>query len=179
MRWTTQREHFHYCDSISTLAGEVDNPKRTLPKSLLCTLILVVLGYFFPLLIGTSVVPVNHELWIDSYFSDIVKIIGGVWLRWWIQGASIMSNMEMYVAEMSSDSFQLLGMAVRGMLPEFFGKRPRYGTPLIGILFSAFGVLLLSWLSFQEIVAAEKFLVLLRNDFGIPSICMVMSKTSI
>ena len=171
--------NLNYWDSISTLAGEVDNPKRTLPKSLLCTLILVVLGYFFPLLIGTSVVPVNHELWIDSYFSDIVKIIGGVWLRWWIQGASIMSNMEMYVAEMSSDSFQLLGMAERGMLPEFFGKRPRYGTPLIGILFSAFGVLLLSWLSFQEIVAAEKFLVLLRNDFGIPSICMVMSKTSI
>ncbi|CAI8601756.1 unnamed protein product [Vicia faba] len=27
------------------------------------------------------------------------------------------------VAEMSSDSFQLLGMAERGMFPEFFGKR--------------------------------------------------------
>ena len=90
-----------------------------------------------------------------------------------------MSNMEMYVAEMSSDSFQLWGMAERGMLHEFFGKKSRYGTPLIGILFSAIGELLLSWLSFQEIVAAEKFLVLFRNDFGIPSICMVTSKTSI
>ena len=69
-----------------------------------------------------------------------------------------MSNMGMFVAEMSSDSFQLLGMAERGMLPEFFGKRSRYGTPLIGILFSASGVFLLSWLSFQEIVAAENFL---------------------
>ncbi|BAT75227.1 hypothetical protein VIGAN_01305800 [Vigna angularis var. angularis] len=69
-----------------------------------------------------------------------------------------MSNMGMFVAEMSSDSFQLLGMAERGMLPEFFGKRSRYGTPIIGILFSASGVILLSWLSFQEIVAAENFL---------------------
>ncbi|PQQ13329.1 putative polyamine transporter [Prunus yedoensis var. nudiflora] len=69
-----------------------------------------------------------------------------------------MSNMGMFVAEMSSDSFQLLGMAERGMLPEFFAKRSRYGTPVIGILFSASGVLFLSWLSFQEIVAAENFL---------------------
>ncbi|XP_059306294.1 G-type lectin S-receptor-like serine/threonine-protein kinase At4g27290 [Lycium ferocissimum] len=39
------------------------------------------------------------------------------------------------------------------MLPEFLAKRSPHGTPLIGILFSASGVILLSWLSFQEIVA--------------------------
>ncbi|XP_043696736.1 probable polyamine transporter At1g31830 isoform X2 [Telopea speciosissima] len=150
--------NLNYWDSISTLAGEVDNPKKTLPKALFYALILVVLGYFFPLLIGTGAVPLNRDLWTDGYFSDIAKILGGVWLRWWIQGASALSNMGMFVAEMSSDSFQLLGMAERGMLPGFFSKRSRYGTPLIGILFSASGVVLLSWLSFQEIVAAENFL---------------------
>ncbi|KAJ1396880.1 Amino acid/polyamine transporter I [Sesbania bispinosa] len=150
--------NLNYWDSISTLAGEVENPKKTLPKALFYALILVVLGYFFPLLIGTGAVPVNRELWSDGYFSDIAMIIGGVWLRWWLQAAAAMSNMGMFVAEMSSDSFQLLGMAERGMLPEFFTRRSRHGTPLIGILFSASGVLLLSWLSFQEIVAAENFL---------------------
>ncbi|XP_022750859.1 probable polyamine transporter At1g31830 isoform X1 [Durio zibethinus] len=150
--------NLNYWDSISTLAGEVENPKKTLPKALFYALILVVLGYFFPLLVGTGALPLDRDLWTDGYFSDIAKILGGVWLRWWIQAAAAMSNMGMFVAEMSSDSFQLLGMAERGMLPEFFGKRSRYGTPLIGILFSASGVILLSWLSFQEIVAAENFL---------------------
>ncbi|OVA18447.1 Amino acid/polyamine transporter I [Macleaya cordata] len=150
--------NLNYWDSISTLAGEVDNPKRTLPKALFYALILVVLGYFFPLLIGTGAIPLDRDSWTDGYFSDIAKMIGGVWLRWWIQGAAAMSNMGMFVTEMSSDSFQLLGMAERGMLPEFFSKRSRYGTPLIGILFSASGVVLLSWMSFQEIVAAENFL---------------------
>ncbi|XP_019423384.1 PREDICTED: probable polyamine transporter At1g31830 isoform X1 [Lupinus angustifolius] len=150
--------NLNYWDSISTLAGEVDNPKKTLPKALFYALILVVLAYFFPLLIGTGVVPLKRELWTDGYLSDIAMIVGGVWLRWWLQGAAAMSNMGMFVAEMSSDSFMLLGMAERGMLPEFFMKRSRHGTPLIGILFSAFGVILLSWLSFQEIVAAENFL---------------------
>ncbi|KAG9154058.1 hypothetical protein Leryth_000560 [Lithospermum erythrorhizon] len=38
------------------------------------------------------------------------------------------------------DSFQLLGMAEMGMLPDFFATRTPYGTPLIGIIFSASGV---------------------------------------
>ncbi|KAJ4715943.1 Amino acid/polyamine transporter [Melia azedarach] len=150
--------NLNYWDSISTLAGEVESPDKTLPRALFYALILVVFAYFFPLLIGTGAVPVDRELWSDGYFSDIAKLVGGVWLRSWIQGASAVSNMGMFLAEMSSDSFQLLGMAERGMLPAFFAKRSRYGTPLVGILFSASGVILLSWLSFQEIVAAENFL---------------------
>ncbi|KAL9664397.1 hypothetical protein QQ045_019797 [Rhodiola kirilowii] len=150
--------NLNYWDSISTLAGEVDNPKKTLPKSLFFALILVIVGYFFPLLIGTGAVALERDMWSDGYFAVIAKMIGGAWLSWWIQGAAAMSNMGMFVAEMSSDSFQLLGMAERGMLPEFFAKRSRYGTPVVGILFSASGVVMLSWMSFQEIVAAENFL---------------------
>ncbi|KAL5863836.1 hypothetical protein ACOSQ3_001350 [Xanthoceras sorbifolium] len=150
--------NLNYWDSVSTLAGEVDYPRKTLPKALFYAVILVVAGYFFPLLISTGAVPLDRESWTEGYFSDIAKLVGGVWLRWWIQGAAAMSNMGMFVAEMSSDSFQLLGMAERGMLPHFFAKRSRYGTPLVGILFSASGVVLLSWLSFEEIVAAENFL---------------------
>ncbi|KAB5561488.1 hypothetical protein DKX38_006445 [Salix brachista] len=150
--------NLNYWDSISTLTGEVENPNKTLPKALFYALILVVSAYFFPLLIGTGAVPLDREMWSDGYFSEIAKLLGGVWLRSWIQGASALSNMGMFVAEMSSDSFQLLGMAERGMLPEIFSKRSRHGTPLTGIIFSASGVILLSWLSFQEIVAAENFL---------------------
>lgn len=150
--------NLNYWDSISTLVGEVEDPGKTLPRALFYALILVVFAYFFPLLIGTGAVPVHRELWSDGYFSVIAKLIGGVWLRTWIQGASAVSNMGMFIAEMSSDSFQLLGMAERGMLPEIFARRSQYGTPLVGILFSASGVILLSWLSFQEIVAAENFL---------------------
>lgn len=134
--------NLNYWDSISTLAGEVENPRRTLPRALFYALILVVVNYFFPILTGTGAIPLDRELWEDGYFSDVAKLIGGVWLRWWVQAAAAMSNMGMFLAEMSSDSFQLLGMAERGMLPEFFAKRSRHGTPVVGILFSASGVLL-------------------------------------
>lgn len=49
-------------------------------------------------------------------------------------------------------------MAEHEILRSLFGKRSRYGTPLTGIWFSASGVILVSWLSFEEIVAAENFL---------------------
>ncbi|PRQ25024.1 putative amino acid/polyamine transporter I [Rosa chinensis] len=150
--------NLNYWDSISTLSGEVENPSKTLPKALFYALIMVVLGYIFPLLTGTGAIPVDREVWSDGYFADIAKMLGGTWLRTWVLAAAALSNMGMFVAEMSSDSFQLLGMAEIGMLPAFFAKRSRYGTPLTGILFSASGVILLSWLSFQEIVAAENYL---------------------
>ncbi|GLJ26660.1 hypothetical protein SUGI_0518590 [Cryptomeria japonica] len=150
--------NLNYWDSISTLAGEVENPGRTLPKALSWAVVLVVLSYFVPLLCGIGAVELNRSQWEDGYFAVIAKMLGGVWLRWWMEAAAAASNMGMFEAEMSSDSFQLLGMAERGMLPEVFGIRSRHGTPLLGILCSASGVLLLSSMSFQEIIAAENYL---------------------
>ena len=141
----------------------MNNPKKTLPKALIYTLILVVLGYFFPIFVGF--VPVNDELWSKGYFSKIAKILRGNSLRWWIHATSAMSNMGMFLAEMSSDSFQLLGMAERGMLPKFFGKRSHRGTPMIEILISASSVLLLSLFSFQEIVATENISYTVLEQF--------------
>ncbi|KAF8729750.1 hypothetical protein HU200_017718 [Digitaria exilis] len=150
--------NLNYWDSISTLSGEVENPGKTLPKALFYAVVFVVVGYLYPLLAGTGAVPLDRSQWTDGYFSDLAKLLGGAWLMWWVQAAAALSNMGMFVAEMSSDSYQLLGMAERGMLPSFFARRSRYGTPLVGILFSASGVVLLSSMSFQEIVAAENFL---------------------
>lgn len=155
---TTLFWNLNYWDSISTIAGEVDTPKKTIPTALFCALILVVRGYFFPLLIGTGALPLDREAWTDGYFSVVAKLTGGVWLSWWITAAAAASNLGMFVAEMSSDSFQLLGMAERGMLPSVFAKRSPHGTPVVGILFSASGVVLLSWMSFEDIITAENYL---------------------
>ncbi|KAG1355426.1 polyamine transporter RMV1 [Cocos nucifera] len=150
--------NLNYWDSISTLAGEVDNPTELLPKALFYAAILVILANLFPLLIGTAAVGLHRESWTDGYFSVVAEIVGGLWLTWLMQVAAAASNMGMFVAKMSGYSYQLLGMAEWGMLPELFSMRSHRGTPVIGILFSASGVLLLSWMSFQQIIAAENIL---------------------
>jgi amino acid permease len=45
----------------------------------------------------------------------------------------------------------MLGMSERGMLPELFAIRSKHGTPTVAILFSASGVLLLSWMNFSQV----------------------------
>ncbi|GLJ56142.1 hypothetical protein SUGI_1205170 [Cryptomeria japonica] len=105
--------NLNYWDSVSTLAGEVENPKRTLPKALYWAVLLVVGTYILPLLSAIGSIDLVRSQWNAGYFADVAKILGGFWLQWWVEAASALSNMGMFEAEMSSDSFQLLGMAER------------------------------------------------------------------
>ncbi|KAI9402622.1 hypothetical protein POPTR_001G296100v4 [Populus trichocarpa] len=150
--------NLNYWDKASTLAGEVENPSKTFPKALFGALILVVSSYLIPLLAGTGALKSPSSEWSDGYFAEVGMLIGGVWLKWWIQAAAAMSNLGLFEAEMSGDAFQLLGMSEMGMLPSIFASRSKYGTPTISILCSATGVIFLSWMSFQEILEFLNFL---------------------
>ena len=150
--------NLNYWDSVSTLAGEVDKPSKTLPKALLWAVVLVIFSYMVPLLGGTGAIELDRSKWEDGYLADIAFAIGGAGLKWWIEIAAALSNMGLFEAEMSSDSFQLLGMGETGMLPQVFAYRSKYGTPLLGILCSAAGVMLMSWMTFEEIVELLNFL---------------------
>ncbi|XP_078177998.1 amino acid permease family protein [Carex rostrata] len=151
--------NLNYWDKASTLAGEVDDPGRSFPKAIFGAVILVVLSYAVPLLAGTGVLDeAKTGEWTDGYFAQVGLEIGGRWLQLWIQAAAAMSNMGLFEAEMSSDSFQLLGMSEMGMLPAIFAKRSKYGTPTYSILLSATGVIILSCMSFQEIIEFLNFL---------------------
>jgi amino acid transporter len=98
-----------------------------------------------------------------SFFAQVGSDIVGKWLGVWIVAASAISSIGMFESEMSSDSFQLMGMAERGMLPAVFAHRSRYGTPTLGILLSAGGILGLVLLSFMEIIELLNFLYCLSQ----------------
>ncbi|KAL4348340.1 hypothetical protein GQ457_17G003360 [Hibiscus cannabinus] len=150
--------NLNYWDKASTLAGEVENPSKTFPKALLGAVVLVVLSYLIPLLAGTGTLSSSYSEWTDGYFAEVGMLVGGLWLKWWIQAAAAMSNLGLFEAEMSGDAFQLLGMSEMGMLPAIFASRSKYGTPTVSILCSATGVIFLSWMSFQEILEFLNFL---------------------
>ncbi|KAJ7549212.1 hypothetical protein O6H91_07G045800 [Diphasiastrum complanatum] len=150
--------NLNYWDSVSTLAGEVERPQEVFPKALSYAVLLVILSYLVPLLAGTGALNHKSSAWTDGYFAHVAMAIGGTWLKWWVEIAAAFSNAGMFEAEMSSDSFQLLGMGEKGMLPEIFAHRSIYGTPILGIICSVTGVLVLSWLRFQEIIEILNFL---------------------
>ncbi|PNY18142.1 putative polyamine transporter [Trifolium pratense] len=150
--------NLNYWDKASTLAGEVQNPSKTFPKALFGGMLLVISSYLIPLLAGTGALSSSSNEWADGYFAQVGMLIGGFWLKLWIQAAAAMSNLGLFEAEMSSDAFQLLGMSKMGLLPAIFSSRSKYGTPTVSILFSATGVIFLSWMSFQQILEFLNFL---------------------
>jgi len=114
--------NLNYWDSISTIVGEVDDPQRTLPKALSWAVLLVVSAYLLPIVVGVGVSP-DWRSWKEGYFAVVARQLGGQALYGWVVAAAAVSNIGLYTAEMSSDAFQLLGMAELGLLPAALSKR--------------------------------------------------------
>ncbi|GLJ04643.1 hypothetical protein SUGI_0000480 [Cryptomeria japonica] len=150
--------NLNFWDNASTLAGEVEHPQRTFPRALLCAVLMTCVGYIVPLLAGTGALELNQALWNDGYLADAAGRIAGSWLKYWIEVGAVLSTVGLFEAQLSSASFQLLGMAEIGLLPSFMAKRSCYNTPFLGILVSAGGTLLLSYLNFTTIISAANFL---------------------
>eukprot|EP00775_Hariotina_reticulata_P008091 gene8091-8284_t len=143
--------NLNYWDSVSCLAGEVDNPSKIFPRALLWGVLLVTASYLLPTLaaLGISVDTADWEL---GYYGKVAQQVGGNWLAWWIVLAAAVSQIGQFQAEMSSDSYQLMGMAERGFLPRALARRSRHGTPTYGIILSSLGVVCLASFSFVDIV---------------------------
>jgi amino acid transporter len=112
----------------------------------------VFVSLFVPVLIGTGASTDPYTKWSDGYFVQLASEIVGPWLSYWLIFAAAITNIGMFEAEMSSDSWQIAGMAERGILPKVLGKRSVHDTPIYGILISASGVLCLCWMSFSEVI---------------------------
>uniref|UniRef100_A0A0E0KME0 Amino acid permease/ SLC12A domain-containing protein n=1 Tax=Oryza punctata TaxID=4537 RepID=A0A0E0KME0_ORYPU len=146
--------NLNYWDKASTLVGELEEPRKTFPKAVFGTVGLVVGAYLIPLLAGTGALPSETAgEWTDGFFSVVGDRIGRPWLCMWIQATAAMSNMGLFKAEMSSDSFQLLGMAEMGMIPAIFARRSPQGTPTYSIPCSATGRICSSALSLAAVTS--------------------------
>lgn len=143
--------NLNYWDSVSTLAGEVDQPHKTFPKALGWAVVLVVAFYLVPTMAALGVTTDMND-WSLGYYGKVAEKVGGRWLALWVVLAAAASQIGQFQAEMSSDSYQLQGMAERGFLPRALAGRSSHGTPTWGILLSALGVCCLAFFNFLEIV---------------------------
>ncbi|KAH7445016.1 hypothetical protein KP509_02G102300 [Ceratopteris richardii] len=150
--------NLNFWDNASTLAGEVEQPERAFPRAILSAGVLVGLSYFLPLLAGIGAYDVVRSEWVTGFYPILAERLGGRWLQWWMELGATLSCVGLFAAQMSSSSFQVLGMADMGILPAVFASRSFYNTPYIGILLSAVGALFLSFLSFQDVVQSANAL---------------------
>ncbi|XP_057781107.1 probable polyamine transporter At3g13620 [Salvia miltiorrhiza] len=151
--------NLNFWDNVSTMAGEVENPRKTFPLALFCAVIFTCLGYIIPLVAVTGAVEVDQSRWETGFMADAARIISGQWLKLWIEIGAVLSAIGLFEAQLSSSAYQVLGMADLAFLPQFFGARSKwFGTPWVGIVASTAIALGVSFMSYTDIVSSANFL---------------------
>ncbi|RZC87871.1 hypothetical protein C5167_029782 [Papaver somniferum] len=151
--------NLNFWDNASTLAGEVENPQKIFPKALFSAGIITCLGYLIPLIAIIGALPLDQDAWEVGYLATAGGTIGGPWLKYWIKIGSVLSSVGLFEAQLSSSSFQTEGMANLGFIPALFAKRAKwFNTPWAGILLSSLISFGLSFLDFNNIIAAANIL---------------------
>ncbi|KAI6670839.1 hypothetical protein NL676_005724 [Syzygium grande] len=151
--------NLNFWDSISTMAGEVHRPPKTFPVGLLVAVIFTCVAYLIPLFAVTGSVLVDQSQWENGFMADAAEIIAGKWLKIWLEIGAVLSVIGMYEAQLSSNAFQLLGMADLGILPRVFAARSKwFDTPWLGIVVTTALSLGFSYMNFTSIISSANFL---------------------
>ena len=151
-------------DNASTIAQEVERPRKTYPIAMIATVILVSVTYILPFLAvyftGTPASAFNEEGSWATIAGNIGGTIGGIaWLRAMVTLGGMMSAFGMFNALVLSYSRLPLAMARDGMLPKVFAKVTRKTeTPWVSIIVCAMCWLPCLVLGFQRLVTLDLML---------------------
>jgi len=148
--------NLNYWDTASTLAGEVADPRKTFPRGLLYTSVLVFASYLLPLVAGVGMLGDgglgDWRKWTSGTLALVGEQTGGPVMKAWVVGAAAVSNVGQFISEQVSSAYQLQGMAELGWLPACFGQRSRHGTPSAGLALGLVVILLLGLTEFLFII---------------------------
>ncbi|HWG59545.1 MAG TPA: APC family permease [Candidatus Acidoferrales bacterium] len=142
-------------DNASTVAGEVERPRRAYPRAIFLTLGIVALTYLLPVaavwLTGAPASTFETGSW-----AEVAGWLGGPWLRLALVAGGMFSAFGMLNALVMSYSRLPLAMAQDGMLPRTFGKlHPRTGAPWVAIVACAVGWSVCLGLGFENLIVLD------------------------
>ena len=125
-------------EQLSTVAEEVENPKRAYPRALALVVPLSIAAYFLPTLAGLASAG-NWENWHTGFFSDAAKMHWRLMARrTWMTLAAMVGNVALLNSTVLTTTRMPFAMAEDGYLPAALTRRhSRYGTPWLAIVISA------------------------------------------
>ena len=124
-------------EQCSSVAEEIDNPRRSYPLALAIVVPLSLAVYFLPAFFSLAA-PGNWQDWNTAYLSTAARLIGGNWLGFLMTLAATLGNASLLNATVLTSTRMPSTMAEDGYLPPVFAaKHPKFGTPWIAILISS------------------------------------------
>jgi amino acid transporter len=145
-------------EQCSTVAEEVDNPRRTYPIALALVVPMSIAAYFLPTLVSLAALG-NWTNWHTGYFPTAAKLIGGPWLGAWMTLAAMITQVALLNGTILASTRMPFAMAEDGYLPHVLtGVHLRYGTPWTAIITSSAIYGLLAVHSLLQLIAIYNWL---------------------
>jgi amino acid transporter len=141
-------------DGLSTVAGDIDNPRKNYPKALAITIPMITLIYLIPTVISLGVVGTEDVEWTAGAFTLIAEGVGGRWLGLLMSVGAIVSAIGLFSAWLLSYSRIPFALASDGYLPQGLSYlHPKRGTPTRTIIIAATICSLVTLLPFEQLAA--------------------------
>jgi len=106
-------------DNASNVGGEVENPQRVYPLAMILTILLIAVGYVFP--IGAmSRTGIATQLWTQGAWATLAGQVAGQWLEIAIIAGGMVAALATFNSLLMSYSRLPLAMAEDGLLPRAF-----------------------------------------------------------
>ena len=145
-------------EQLSTVAEEVENPRRSYPLALAIVVPMSIVTYFLPAFAGLAALN-DWEKWTDGYFATAAHLIGGPWLGLAMTAAAMIASLSLLNATILSSTRMPFAMAEDGFLPQKLTRLdPRWGTPAVAIVTSGAIYALLAWHSLSALIAVYSWL---------------------
>jgi amino acid transporter len=149
--------------AIGSVAGEIENSHKLIPKAMVLVLIAMIVAYVVPTIIGVGAVG-QWGKWAVSggiSFVQAGKVIGGSVLGIAMLAAAISSNFALFSDFLATGTRIPYIMSEDNLLPKFYQKlHKKYQTPYISILIMAFIDMLLCIGTFDGIIVIDVFLIM-------------------
>ena len=145
-------------EQLSTVAEEVDNPRRNYPLALAIVVPMSIATYFLPTFASLAALN-NWQDWGSGYFSEAARLIGGPWLAISITLAAVIANVCLLNSTVLATTRMPFAMAEDGFLPKQLTRlHPRFGTPAACIVVSGILYALLAIHSLAQLITIYAWL---------------------
>jgi amino acid transporter len=144
-------------DNASTIAEEVENPKRSYPLAMLVSAGLVAISYILPLA-AVAVAGISVQQFTTGSWADAARTLGGPMLAGAIVLCGTINGLGMFNALVLSYTRLPMVLAQDGMLPSWLALKNRRGVPWVAIILCGIAWAAALGFSFEELISIDLIL---------------------
>jgi amino acid transporter len=145
-------------EQLSSVAQEVENPRRNYPLALAIVVPMSIAAYFLPTFASLAALN-NWQDWKEGYFTTAAGLLGGPLLGIAMTLAAMIANVSLLNATVLATTRMPFAMAEDGFLPvRLTHLHQRYGTPAAAIIVSGLVYALLTIHNLAELITVYAWL---------------------